>query len=125
MKTLFNRKTCCVIALFSTHSIIAQNQLELILDGYAYQVNSDIVYNINNNTLSIAESDATDCMRPGDLLPLNSAGSMTLLTNSQSIGISRTRYLVEGNLLFLTSETSNLICNNGVFIDQIFVDDFD
>ncbi len=102
----------------------AMGDLELILDGYAYAVNSNVNININQQTIFIAESDLFNCLRPDDLPPLNNA-SMTLIANNQDIGITQFRYYVEGRLLFFTSETSNLICDNGVFVDQIFVQGFE
>ena len=102
----------------------AMDNLELILDGHAYTVNSNVNININQQTIFIAESDLFNCLRPDNLPPLNNA-SMTLIANNQDIGIEQFRYFVEGRLLFLTSETSNLICDNGAFVDQIFVQGFE
>ena len=111
------------LGIFSSDAL-AMDNLELILDGHAYSVNSNINININQQTIFIAESDLFNCLRPDSLPPLNNA-SMTLIANNQDIGIEQFRYYVEAQLLFLTSETSNLVCDNGVFVDQIFVQGFE
>lgn len=119
---------CGYLALLSlgifSSGALAMDNLELILDGHAYSVNSNVNININQQTIFIAESDLFNCMRPNGLPPLNNA-SMTLIANNQDIGIEQFRYYVEAQLLFLTSETSNLVCDNGVFVDQIFVQGFE
>lgn len=103
---------------------MAQNPLELILDGYAYEVFSDVLIDLPNKTFTIADSEATNCLQPIGAIPLNTPGTFTLETNNQDIGIERNRLVVAANLLYLTSETSNLLCDNGVFVDQIFEQSF-
>ncbi len=124
MRNLSKQTALCVSVLLSTTPVMAQNQLELILDGHAYGVNSNVTSNLANKTITVTDSEATNCLRPGNLTPLNNAGNFTLLTNNQAIGIVQSRYWVKNKLLFLTSETSNLICNNGIFVDRIFKEGF-
>ncbi len=111
------------LSCFTTASF-ALNDLEVVLDGYAYVINSDVAINLSQQIIYIAESDLENCLRPNDLIPLNNV-DLTLITNNQGIGINQTRYAVESRLLFLTSESINLVCDNGVFIDQIFVQGFE
>jgi len=102
---------------------LAMNDLEVILDGYAYAVNSDVSINLEPQTI-VVDSELENCLRPNGQLPLNNA-SWTLTTNNQEIGIEHFRYAIESRLLFLSSETSNVVCDNGIFIDQIFVHGFE
>ncbi|MCX7552708.1 hypothetical protein OS175_02355 [Marinicella sp. S1101] len=118
-----------LLTFFFTLSVstntLAQNPLELILDGYAYEVFSDVLIDLPNKTFTIADSAASNCLQPSGSTPLNTPGNFTLETNNQDIGIERNRLVVAANLLYLTSETSNLLCDDGVFVDQIFVQSFD
>ena len=104
--------------------VSAFNDIELVLDGYAYAVSSDIAISLGQQTINIPDSDLENCLRPGNLIPLNNA-DLSLITNNQAIGISRFKYFVFGRLVFLTSETSNVVCDNGIFVDQIFVQSFE
>lgn len=116
-----------LIGSITTFSIpaMSQNQLELVMDGYAYPIISDVVFNIDNRTITIAESETYNCLQFNQSLPLNSGTNFTLLTNNQSIGISNTKYSVDSNLLFFTSETNNLICDDGIDVDTIFTQGFE
>ena len=102
----------------------ALNNLEVVLDGYAYAVNSDVTISLNQQFIFIAQSDLINCLRPDDLIPLNNA-DLTLITNNQGIGLEQFRYAVESRLLFLTSETNDLACDNGLFVDSIFSHGFE
>ncbi len=102
---------------------LGQNNLIAILDGYAYLVTSDVMINLGQQSINFA-SDIENCLRPDNQPPLNNA-TLTLLTNNQNIGLDQFRYQIEERLLFLTSETSNLVCDNGVFVDQIFTNGFE
>jgi len=107
-----------------TSASYAMDDLEVILDGYAYTVYSNVTISLNLQFIFIADSDLVNCLRPNGLIPLNNADT-TLITNNQGIGINKIRYAVESRLLFLTSETSNVVCENGLFVDQIFVQGFE
>lgn len=107
-----------------TYKSHAFTDVEVILDGYAYAINSNLSINLGQQTITIPDSDLENCMRTGGLLPLNNA-YFTLLTNNQAIGIDQFKYFVESRLLYLTSETSNVVCDNGIFVDQIFDQGFE
>jgi|GEM_PF-3954861 len=122
-KNTWNHLILASLISFNTASF-AMDDLEVILDGYAYQVNSDVIISLPQQFIFIANSEMENCMLPNGLPPSDTAG-LSLITNNQGIGIKRFRYAVESRLLFLTSETSNVVCDNGLFIDQIFFDGFE
>ena len=105
-------------------STVAMESVDLILDGYVYSVNSNVNINTNQLTIFIADTELENCLRPNGLAPLNNS-NMSLIANNQDIGVEQFHYFVASKLLFLTSESSNLVCDNGVFVDQIFVQGFE
>ncbi len=99
------------------------NNLEMVLDGYAYALNSDVTIDFDQQLISV-ESELENCLQNNNQAPLTNS-NWTLISNNEVIGIEQFRYHIESQLLFLTSETSNVVCDNGLFIDQIFVHGFE
>ncbi len=106
------------------YDAFASNQLELILDGYAYTVNSDVAINLGQQTVIGVETNSVNCAQANGSMPLNNA-TMTLVTNNQNIGLDRFQYFISDRLLFMTSETSNVVCDNGLFVDTVFAQGFE
>lgn len=100
---------------------MAGNVLDVVLDGYAYEVSSDISFDLEQQIIHINQSNMTNCLRPGGFLPLDDVNT-SLQTNGQSIGITFNRYYVTENIYLVTSQTSNVVCDNGVYVDEIFSD---
>lgn len=75
----------------------AHNHVKLILDGYAYEVNSNIIYNISNKTICIENSQAANCLRPGNLLTLEQCREYNI--NNQAIGTVNNRFNVDSGIL--------------------------
>ncbi len=103
---------------------MAGDVLDVILDGYAYEISSDISFDLQQQIIHIDQSNMTNCLRPGGFLPLDNANT-SLQTNGQSIGITYNRYFVTDNIYLVTSQTSNVICDNGVYVDDLFVNGFE
>ena len=126
-KNNFNLLTLILVGSLPLTSFAGNNlalsNLEIVLDGYAYVTSSDVIINLEEQTINV-ESEIENCTRPNNQPPLNNS-NWTLITNNQEIGIEDFHYIIESRLLFLTSETSNVVCDNGLFIDQIFVDGFE
>ncbi len=126
MKSKFNSRRQLIVGatcLLST-PLMAGSALDVILDGYAYEVNSDITFDVDQQIINIDQSNMTNCQRPGGFLPLDDV-NISLQTNSQSIGITNNQYFFAENLYVLTSQTSDVICDNGVYVDDIFVNGFE
>ncbi len=123
-KSRWNLVALASAGCYANQSFAMGNQVEVILDGYAYAIFSDVSIDLDQNSINITDSEIENCLRGDGTLPLNTA-NLTLKTNSQNIGIANFRYLVDGRLLYLTSETSDLDCDNGIFVDQIFYQGFD
>lgn len=122
------KRGCALLALAALSSLPLTSHafvdIEVVLDGYAYTVNSDVAINLGQGTIIIPDSSLENCERPNALIPLNTA-YLTLITNNQDIGIDQFKYSVQSRLMFLTSETSNVVCDNGLFVDQIFGQGFE
>jgi hypothetical protein len=115
---------CYANQSFANQSFAVGNNIEVILDGFAYAIFSDISIDLEQKTIMIIDSEIENCLRSTGSLPLNTA-NLTLMTNNQDIGIEQFRYLVDSRLLYLSSETSDIVCDNGVFVDHIFYQGFE
>lgn len=97
-----------------------------ILDGYAYELYDDIIIDTLNQIINI-NSNMIGCQRPQGTPPLET--SLLALHNvndlNQYIGLDQIVFNTVSGKLFFTSETSNLTCLNGVYVDTIYLGDFE
>ncbi|MCB1582433.1 MAG: hypothetical protein R3E90_00865 [Marinicella sp.] len=96
-----------------------------ILDGYAFELYSNVTIDINNHIITI-DSNMQNCEQPNGSPPLED--NLYALHDSnypnQFIGLSQITYNTSSGRLFFTSETSDLFCINGKYVDTIFANDF-
>ncbi len=97
--------------------------LSASLDKYAYQLNSNVVIDLNNEIIDF-DSNMVNCLQPNGQVPIDTS-VFGLSTNGQVIGLKKVNYDVDQRVIQFTSETSDLICINGIFIDLIYMNGFD
>lgn len=97
-----------------------------VLDGYAFELFDDVIIDTENNIITI-NSDLTNCLQPNGAAPLETAFLALYNINDadQFIGLNHISYNTFTGTLYFTSETGNLICDNGVFVDTIFAGGFE
>ena len=110
------------IGLFAI-SVNPASAITPVLDGYAYQVNSDVTIDLENHNI-IFESNMLNCFQPNNNRPLDTV-LFAIITNNQFIGINHFTYNTNQDRIYFTSETSNLTCENGTFVDTLFYGDFE
>ena len=94
-----------------------------VLDGYAYQLNSDVTIDLVNHNF-IFDSNMLNCEQPNNDPPLDTA-LFAIITNNQFIGINQFTYSISQERLYFSSETADLICDNGIYVDTFFMDGFE
>ncbi len=94
-----------------------------VLDGYAYELYGDVAIDTENNVITI-DSNMQNCQQPNGDPPLDTT-IYALYNNSEFIGLSQFVYKTSSDTLFFTSETSNLVCSNGVYVDTIYAGGFE
>lgn len=122
LKSGFKIGVCFSIYHMTTSPLLAATTTP-VLDGYAYQLFSDIEIDTSNQIISI-ESNMLNCEQPNGDPPADTE-PYALSTNNQFIGLSRFVYNVDNNHIYFTSETNNIVCDNGVFIEIIFTGSFE
>jgi len=103
--------------------IAPAQQLILALDKYAYQFDSDVIIDFNNEIIDF-DSNMINCLQPNAQAPLDTS-VFALSTNLQIIGLKKVIYNVEQGVIYFTSETADLVCTNGIFIDLIYNNGFE
>lgn len=104
-------------------SIAPAQQIIPAMDNYAYQFNSDVVIDFDNKIINF-NSDMINCLQQNGQPPLDNS-VYALTTNAQIIGLKKMVYNVDQGVIYFTSETADLICTNGVFIDLIYNNGFE
>lgn len=94
-----------------------------VLDGYAYELYDDIIIDTNNHIINI-DSNMVNCEQPNGDPPLDTV-LYALYNTSQFIGIRQFTYNTNIQTVFFTSETGNLLCDNGVYVDTIYAGSFE
>ena len=99
------------------------NNVVVVLDGYAYEIFGDIEIELNTVTVSFP-SDISNCISNINGTP-NAGNGATLVSGSEVIGLVGIRYNVPSRILFLTSIDGDVICDYGTFVDVIFSNGFE
>jgi hypothetical protein len=94
-----------------------------LLDRQAYLLSGHINIDLTNQIVSFT-SNMSQCRQANGDPPLDSQ-LLALHTNKQFIGLHSLRYDTISNQLQMTSETLDLKCNNAVFVDDIYQNDFE
>ena len=125
MRLTYQSKAALTVLIASSFMAAKSAPVTPVLDGYAYELNSDVVIDTQNNIISI-DSNMVNCLQPNNNPPLENTLYALHDVNSpnQFIGLNQITYNTSSGRLFFTSETSNLLCTNGVYVDTIFADDF-
>ncbi|MGJ8663052.1 MAG: hypothetical protein ACSHWU_05340 [Marinicella sp.] len=114
----------CISIYHITASPAWANNPTPILDGYAYQLFNDIEIDIENQVI-IVNSDMRNCEQPNGEAPLDTEPFALRSSNNQFIGLSHFAYNITHNNIYFTSETNNLLCDNGVYVDTLFYGSFE
>lgn len=104
------------------NSAKAQNPTP-ILDQYAYTLSGDVMIDLTNQNI-IIESDMVNCQQENGQPPIDTT-AYALYTNNQFIGLVDFKYDTYHNKINFYSETNDLICDNGVFVDVLFTTSFE
>ncbi len=129
MKTVNSNRTFVAQMKLSLVCLLVLNldakaeNLIVILDNYAYQPSSDLTLDLSHKIFSM-NSNMIDCHRLWGGPPLDT-NDYALHTNSQFIGLDQFKFNVPQNIVVLKSETGDLICTNGIFVDPIFQSGFE
>ena len=94
-----------------------------VLDGYAYELSSDVIIDLEDQIITI-DSNMENCEQPNGDPPIDTS-LYALNNNSEFIGILQFSYNTTTGTMFFTSETGNLVCANGVYVDTLFANGFE
>jgi len=119
---MINQTVPALLVIFGSSSLTAA-PLTPVLDGYAYELSADVIIDINNHVITI-ESNMQNCQQTGGEPPIDTA-LYALFSNNQFIGLQQITYNTMTDTLFFSSETSDLTCDNGVYVDTIYAGDFE
>ena len=114
--------TTCLIALSLTTKTTQAQNLTPHLDQYSYLLNGHVSIDLSNQIVSFA-SNMTNCQQANGNPPLDT-GPTAVFTNGQFIGIKKMRYDIYDRTVGFISETGDLSCDNGVFVEVLFAEDF-
>ena len=101
----------------------ANSQITPVLDGYAYELYDDITIDTTNKII-ILNTNMSACEQPNMDDPVDTT-VYALDNGTQYIGLSRTTYNIASQRVYFSSETSNLYCTDGVYVDTIYEGDFE
>lgn len=118
-----NTKTRSLVFLVSAFAWSGSQAVTPVLDRHAYQLTSDISIDLVNKIISF-NSNMLNCEQANGSPPLDTA-DFALHSNSQFIGLNNFSYRTKTNQLWMTSETNDVLCTNGQFIDEVFSGDFE
>ncbi len=99
------------------HSAAAQNPTPH-LDKHSYALTGDAFINLTNKVI-IVQSNMTNCQQANGDLPLDT-NPAAMYTNSQFVGLSEIKYNLFSNIITFNSETNDVVCDNGVFVETLF-----
>jgi len=94
-----------------------------VLDGFAYELNSNITIDTQNHNI-IFDSNMLNCQQLNGDPPLDTQ-LFAISTNSQFIGVTSFYYSIDHGNYYFNSETGDILCDNGVYVDTIFSNDFE
>jgi hypothetical protein len=94
-----------------------------VLDRYAYLLSSNVSIDLDNKIISFS-SNMSGCQQ-ADGSPPTDTSDYAVFTNNQFIGLQRMSFNTRTNRLWMISETNDLTCANGLFIDPLFDNGFD
>lgn len=108
-------------------------QLRIALDGYEYEVDSDIQLIHAVNLISIPSTPLRSCQKQSGGFPSVGSGQTNLSASNVYFGLSSVYLDVKNWRLTMRSIDQNLVCQNGTLIppetppggDVIFYDGFD
>ena len=94
-----------------------------VLDGYAYHLNGDINIDLSNRLITF-NTNMGECRQPNGDPPLDTE-PYALATNGQFIGLQAFNYHFSHRNIYFSSETLNLVCPGGWYVDTLFGHGFD
>ncbi len=94
-----------------------------ILDQYAYTLSGDVMIDLTNQNI-IIESDMFNCQQENGDPPIDTT-PFALFANNQFIGLINFRFDTYHNRIYFNSETNDLVCDNGIFVDVLFATGFE
>ena len=106
----------------SLNTAKAQNPTA-ILDQHAYTMTGDMIIDLSSQNI-IVFSNMLNCQQENGDPPIDTQ-AYALFTNNQFIGLNRFKYDVDQNTMVFISETNDLVCDNGVFVDVLHVTGFE
>jgi hypothetical protein len=113
MLVIISNVTCAVVAA----------PLTPVLDGYGYELYEDVIIDTENNIITI-DSNMQNCQQMNGDPPLD-LNLYALFNNNQFIGLKYFNYNTTTDTIFFTSESVDLICDNGVYVDTIYKGTFE
>lgn len=127
-------RECCVGNSCQQQSgVVLENptnkQLKIALDGYEYDVNSNIQLIHSVNLISIASTPLRSCKKQTGGFPSVGTGQTNLSASNVYLGLSNVYLDVKNWRLTMRSIDQNLVCENGTIIppesDLIFYNGFE
>ncbi|TDR20429.1 hypothetical protein C8D91_1401 [Marinicella litoralis] len=94
-----------------------------VLDGYAYIINSTVVIDFDNQIINF-DSNMNNCQQANGQPPIDTS-VIALTSNQEIIGLNSMTYNVKQGVIYFFSETSDIICSNGIYVDTLFEEGFD
>ncbi|MFC3192801.1 hypothetical protein ACFODZ_00980 [Marinicella sediminis] len=116
-------KSKSLVFLVSAFAWSSGQAVTPVIDRYAYLLSSDVTIDLTNKIISFS-SNINNCQQAGGSPPTDTS-EFAVFTNNQFIGLSYFRYDTRKKQLWMISESNDLICENGLFINDIFDNGFE
>ena len=104
-------------------SSMASANVAFVLDGHTYSSPPNIVYRTDNQ--KVKNPNVTACTSNGITVPNMNFGTTFKTGDNVHIGLSTVQYNLSQGRLYLTSVFGNVICNSGVYVDNLFTGGFE
>ena len=102
---------------------MASANVAFVLDGHSYSSPPNIVYRTDNQ--KVKNPNVTACTSNGIAVPDVPGGTTFKTGDNIHIGLTAVHYNLHQSRLYLTSEFGNIICDSGVYDDDLFVGGFE
>ena len=123
MNNLNHSRSRSLAFLVSAFAWSAGHAVTPVLDRHAYLLSSNVNIDLENKIISFS-SNISGCQQADGSPPIDTS-DYAVFTNNQFIGLNRFFYNTRSDRLWMISETDDLTCINGVFIDPVFNSGFD
>ena len=117
-------KTPAVIALaLAGMTSVQAASIAFVLDGHKYNSQNPIVYRTDNQ--KIKNPNMANCTSAGAPVPDSHVGTSLKTGDIVHIALNSVNYSLAQGRLYLTSTLGNVICQDGVYEDGLFVGGFE